>query len=62
MAPRIREDEVNELLSLGIVITRHNKQNQNDLEGLVDDTKQAMIRDFRTAYNLKDDEQITEPV
>ncbi len=52
MGRRIREDEVSELLSLGIDVSKTTGMNKDELEELVDDTKQIMIREFRSAYSL----------
>lgn len=50
-------EEIMELHSLGIDAKRK-KANQNDkeeLEGLVDNVKQSMIQDYKTAYSKKGD-------
>lgn len=49
---RIQEDEVSELLSLGVNIAKTTGMNKDELQDLVDDTKQMMIREFRAAYRL----------
>jgi hypothetical protein len=49
---RIQEDEVSELLSLGVNIAKTTRMNKDELQDLVDDTKQMMIREFRAAYSL----------
>ena len=51
MGRRDRENEVSELLSLGISGTEIARMNNNELEDMVDDIKQTMIREFRAAYN-----------
>lgn len=50
-------EEIMELHSLGIDIKRK-KANQNDKEelgGLVDNVKQSMIQDYKTAYSKNGD-------
>ena len=54
MGRRIRDDEVSELLSLGVDIAKISRMSKDELEGLVDDTKQMMVREFRSAYGLKE--------
>jgi hypothetical protein len=52
---RIQEDQVSELLSLGVNIAKISRMSKDELEVLVDDTKQMMIREFRSAYGLREE-------
>jgi ribosomal protein L29 len=56
MGRSVREDEISELLSLGVDMTKIRHKNKNELEERIDDVKQAMIREFRMAYSLKEKE------
>lgn len=60
MGRSVREGEINELLSLGVDMTKIHHKNKNELKELVDDVKQAMIREFRMAYSLKEKENEAE--
>jgi hypothetical protein len=57
MGQRNRQDDISELDSLGIRKTTVVGLNDGDLEDLIDDAKQEMIRQFRAAYVLTEQKQ-----
>lgn len=54
MGRRVLKGEVQELRSLGIDVKEINQKGKKELEELIDDMKQMMIREFRAAYSLKE--------